>query len=229
MTTLAQLQQHLKDTGRYAGAIDGKWGKLTEAGILLMLTDGPDTKLTEQDYIDSAKRLGVTPAHIKAVTAVEASGAGFFNGRPLILPEPHRFSKWTGHRFDNSNPTLSYPKWGTRPYDKTQDARYDKLLGMIHLDVDGGFACASYGKFQIMGENYRACGFDSPMAFAEAMARDERAQLVAFEHFITSNGLLPLLRGSNWAGFARGYNGSAYAQNKYDVKLRAAFIAAGGR
>jgi len=220
---LSQLQQHLKNTGRYHGAVDGLWGRLTEAAILTLLTDGPDTSLTEQDFVDSAKRLDVTPAHIKAVVAVESSGAGFFAGRPLILPEPHRFSKWTKGRFDRTHPLISYPKWGTRPYAKTQDARYDQLLGMIRLDVDGGFAAASYGKFQIMGENHKLCGYDTPMAFAEAMARDERTQLRAFEQFIINTGLLPALRRGDWVSFARGYNGTGYAKNRYDIKLAQAF------
>lgn len=223
MTTLAELQQHLKNTGRYSGAVDGLWGRLTEAAILLMLTDGPDTTLTEQDFIDSAKRLGVTPAHIKAVVAVESSGAGFFAGRPLILPEPHRFSKATNRAFDGSHPAISYPKWGTRPYPKTQDARYDVLLGMIRLNIDAGFGSASYGKFQIMGENHKLCGYDTSWQFAEAMARDERTQLMAFEQFIINTGLITALRKGDWVAFAKGYNGSAYFKNRYDVKLAQAF------
>ena len=45
---LSTLQSHLRQTGRYAGAVDGLRGKLTEAGVLLMLTDGPDTAQTTQ-------------------------------------------------------------------------------------------------------------------------------------------------------------------------------------
>lgn len=226
---LPDLQTHLKATRRYAGEIDGKWGKLTEAGILLMLTDGPDTALTDRDLQASAARLGVEFASIKAVTVVEANGSGFFAGRPLILPEPHRFSRATRGRFDASNPMVSYPRWGSRPYPKTQDARYSVLLQMIRLDVDAGFASASYGKFQIMGENHEACGYPNSMRFAEGMARDEQTQLRAFEGFVTKNGLLPSLRKRDWAGFARRYNGTAFAVNKYDVKLAAAYRAAGGR
>lgn len=227
--TLSELQTHLKQTGRYAGEVDGKWGKLTEAGILLMLTDGPDNTLTDADLQASAGRLQCDFASIKAVTVVEANGAGFFAGRPLILPEPHRFSRATRGRFDASNPMVSYPRWGSRPYAKTQDARYGVLLQMIRLDVDAGFASASYGKFQIMGENHEACGYPSSMLFAQAMARDEQTQLRAFEGFVTNNGLLPSLRKRDWAGFARRYNGSAFAVNKYDQKLAAAYRAAGGR
>lgn len=227
--TLKDLQAFLKATGRYAGSVDGLWGRLTEAAILLALTDGPDAPLTEADFAASAQRLGVTPAHVKAVAKVEASGAGFFAGRPLILFEPHRFSKATKGRFDRSNPSVSYPKWDAKRYPKTQDGRYDQLLEAVSLDVDAGFASASYGKFQIMGENARACGFDNPFAFAVAMARDEARQLKAFEGFIRAAGLLPALQRGDWAAFARGYNGSAFAVNRYDSRLAAAFASFGGR
>lgn len=220
---LLELQTYLYKSGRYNGELDGLWGRVTESAIITMMTDGPDTALTEQDFIDSAKRLGVEVAAIKAVCVVEANGSGFFAGRPKILPEPHRFSKWTNRRFDKTNPDVSYPVWGSKPYPKTQDGRYDQLLKMIKLDVDGGFACASYGKFQIMGENYAMCNYKSPVHFADAMARDERIQLLAFEDFIKAAGLLPALRQKDWVKFARGYNGTAYAKNKYDVKLAQAY------
>jgi hypothetical protein len=217
---IKDLQHYLKITNRYTGALDGLWGRLTEAAILTMLTDGPDTSLTDKDFVDSAARLGCAVSAIRAVCAVEANGAGFFEDRPKILPEPHRFSKWTGHKFDKSNPTVSYRSWGDRPYPKTQDLRYDQLLKMIRLDVEGGFACASYGKFQIMGENYKMCGYTSPVLFAEAMARDEKTQLRAFENFVMAQpAMLKAIRNKDWKTFARLYNGSGYAKNQYDVKL----------
>jgi hypothetical protein len=229
MTTRIQLQQHLRETGRYTDVIDGDWGPKTQDAVIKLFEDGPDTPLSEQDFIDSAKRLGVTPAHIKAVCAVEANGSGFSAGKPLILPEPHRFSRATGHRYDRAYPQISYPSWGMRPYPKTQDDRYAVLLKMISLDVDAGFGSASYGKFQIMGENFAACGFANSMLFADACSRDEKTQLAAFEKFITNGGLVSKLRAGDWAGFAKGYNGSAYAKNQYDTKLHNAYVKFGGR
>lgn len=220
---LKELQTLLKNTGRYAGDIDGLWGRLTEAAILLALTDGPDTALTEQNYQQSAARLGVPVAAIKAVVSVESAGAGFINGRPTILTEPHRFSRSTNRRFDALHPTVSYSKWGARPYPKTQDGRYDVLLKMIRLDVDAGFMSASYGKFQILGENYKSCGYTSPAEFAFAQARDEETQLKAFEKFVIANNLLGALKRLDWAAFARGYNGTAYRANQYDTKLATAY------
>ena len=234
MTTRAQLQQHLQDTGRYAGTVDGLWGRLTEAGILLIATDGPDTPVSKEDFVVAAQRLKVQPAAIEAFWKTEANGYGFEGGRDKILPEPHRFSKNTGHRFDKTNPTISYPVWGTRPYPRTQDARYDQWLAMIRLDVDAGFKSTSYGAPQIMGENFAECGYSSPMLFAEAMARDERTQLDAFCAFVSNAGILPDLRRVSRdirtiQPVVKRYNGTAYAKNKYDTRYLANFIAAGGQ
>lgn len=219
MTDLATLQRHLGSTGRYHGLVDGKWGPLTEAAILKAMEDGPDTALTDNDYAASASRLGCKVSHIKAVAEVEAAGAGFQNGIPKILPERHRFSRLTKGRFDVSHPHLSYPRWGARPYPKSQVDRYRLLLDMVQLDIDAGFAACSYGKFQILGENHLACGYPTPWSFAFAMAKNEAAQLMAFEKFLEAEDLLYALREGHWATFAKGFNGPAYRKNRYDVKL----------
>jgi hypothetical protein len=219
MTALTDLQEHLAATGRYAGAVDGLYGPATLAAILLAMRDGPDTALALQDYRNSGARLGVPAANVAAFAQVEASGAGFEDGQPKILFEPHRFSRLTGHKFDRSHSTISYPRWGMVPYPKTQAARYAQLLHAVALDVDAGFAAASYGKFQILGENYAACGYASSWEFAFAQAFDECTQLKAFEGFIRVNGITPYLRTSQWAEVAKRYNGTAFAKNKYDVKL----------
>ena len=176
---LLELQTRLKNSGRDPGPLDGLWGSRTRAAILTALEDGPDTKLTRADLEAGARRLGIDVPAMIAVDQVEANGAGFDDGFPKILPEPHRFSKATKGRFDRSHPTISYPVWGTRPYPRTQAARYDVLLQMIRLDVDAGFASASYGRFQIMGENHAMCGYGSPFEFAVAMARDEATRAMA--------------------------------------------------
>lgn len=223
-TRLELYQQHLRETGRYSGHPDNAWGRLTEAGTLLLLTDGPDTPITDADLRAFAAENQLSFAQVKALIQVEANGAGFHAGRPLILPEPHRFSKATQRRFDASHPTLSYPKWGSRPYPKSQDARYTQLLGMIRLDVDAGFGSASYGKPQIMGENHKAAGYETSWLFAEAMARDEPTQLRALGAFLRSTGLLAKLRRctsdpETCRDFCAGYNGTGYRLNNYHVEL----------
>lgn len=224
--TVASLQRALRDSGRYHGPLDGKYGPLTRAAVLLAMTDGPDTALSERDITEAAQTLGVTPAHIKAVTVVESSGAGFADGRPVLLFEPHRFSRSTKGRYDEVAPDVSYPKWDRTKYPKTQDGRYAQLVKAVGLEAHAGFASASYGRFQILGENFKECGYDSPFEFAQAQAYDERTQLYAFVSFLRSKGLDRALRANSWAVFAKGYNGSAYRVNRYDEKLAAAFAEA---
>lgn len=226
---LANLQQYLANTGRYHGTVDGLWGKQTEAGIILGFTDGPDTALTDYDFSMSADRLGVQVAAIKAFASVEAAGSGFANGVPKILAEPHVFSRLTGHVYDGSNPTVSYRKWGARPYPKSQDARYNQLLQMIRLDSIAGFQSASYGKFQLMGFHFKTCGYATPWEFAFAQAKDEATQLQDFEDFIKSVGIVPHLKSKNWDEVARRYNGEGYKANAYHTKLAKAFASFGGK
>lgn len=218
-TNLHVLQQYLRDTGRYKGDIDGDYGPLTCNAILQAMEDGPDTQLSQQDYVDAAGRMGCHPANIMAFAAVEAHGAGFEAGYPKILFEPHVFCRLTHGVFSGNHPTVSYAHWGARPYPKTINERYRQLVEAVGLDVPSGFAAASYGKFQVMGENYAACGFENPWTFAFAQAVDEKAQLAGFESFIRHNGLLAPLQNGNWVALAKGYNGPAYANNRYDVRL----------
>lgn len=234
------LQTTLKAQRRYSGDIDGDWGRLTDGGVNLAMTDGPDTPLMGADFLQSSVRLGVQPAAIRAFWAVEANGAGFQSGRPKILPERHRFSKLTQGRFDKSHPLLSNPKWIKSWYPLGQDARYDvinqwgRLLSDYEMPIDAAFAAVSYGAPQIMGENAALCGYITPFAFAEAMARDEVTQLRAFEAFVTRKGILPALRkvtpsAKSWEAVAEPYNGTGFRVNEYHIKMAAAFVRFGGK
>jgi hypothetical protein len=219
---MRSLQMYLKNTGRYQGAVDGKYGPLTKQAVLAGMEDGPDTHLSDYNYQQAAQALSCKQAYIMAFAQVEANGAGFDGDRPKILFEPHRFSKLTAHRYDKSNPKISYPVWGMRPYPKRTDDRYTQLLEAVGLDPWAGFQACSYGKFQILGENYARCGFDTPWAFAFSQAYDEIKQLAAFETFIIKTGILAPLRLGLWETVASQYNGSAYRANRYDDRLAAA-------
>ncbi len=219
---LHELQRRLARDACYAGAIDGIAGAETRAGVMKRLAIGADTPASAADVAQAAQVLGCTPAHVMAVRQVEASGSPFIDGRPTILFEPHRFSRATGGKFDHSHSAVSYPRWGMRPYPATQFGRYAQLLEAMALDVDAAFASASYGAFQILGENFRACGCADPFAFACWMSTDEHAQLLAFARFVDHAGLAEPLRRGDWAAFAQGYNGTAYRANHYDQRLAAA-------
>ena len=216
---MRSLQMYLRNTGRYHAAVDGIYGPKTKQAILEGMEDGPETYLSDHNYYESAQRLNCKQSYIMAFAEVESNGAGFEGGRPKILFEPHRFSRLTAHRFDATNPTVSYAVWGTRPYPKRIDDRYTQLLEAVGLDPWAGFQACSYGKFQILGENFQKCGFETPWAFAFTQAYDEIAQLKTFEKFIVASGIIVPLRLGLWESVASQYNGSGYRANRYDERL----------
>ena len=91
------------------------------------------------------------------------------------------------------------------------------------IDGDAALNSASWGRFQIMGFNHSACGYKTVIGFVRAMYESEGKQLDAFVAFLKSSKLASALREKRWADFARGYNGSGYAANKYDEKLKIAY------
>lgn len=237
---LLGLQTHLKQTGRYAGELDGKPGLLTDAGIMLAMTDGPDTRATKTDFQILAAELKVQPAAIEAFWLTESNGVPFVNGRAPILPERHRFSRITKGFFDISHPLLSDHDWDKTWYPKTQDGRWSvimqwyRILAKSGWPIDAAFMAVSYGGPQIMGENYALCGFVDPFTMAEKMARDEATQLKAFGSFIKNAGILPLLRNVSRdirtiEPVVAKYNGKSYKANGYHTKYLANFIKCGGR
>lgn len=181
--------------------------------------------LTEADFARAAAELRVPIAAIKAVCAVEAPGGGFTaNGEPVILFERHKFSKATGGKYDKSHPDISNPKRGG--YGKSS-AQHGRLARAAGLDRGAALKSASWGKFQILGSNYRAAGHRTLQSFINAMYAGEAEQLDAFVQFIRSDpNLYNALRSRNWGQFAYHYNGPAYADNDYDTKLAAAYEAA---
>ncbi|WP_257554154.1 N-acetylmuramidase family protein [Sphingobium sp. CFD-2] len=219
----ATLQRRLASLGYYAGAIDGIFGPRSKAAALECLTDGPDYSITVGDVEQAAALLCVAPAAIWAVYEVEAAGDAFVHGRPTILFEPHRFSRSTGHQYDAAFPRLSSRGWNRKLYPSSQQARWDQLMDAVALDVDAGFMSASYGAFQILGENYAVCDAPDPWSFAWRQAQTEGDQLDAFIRFVEGKGLKKALQRNDWAAFAKGYNGTAYRENRYDERLAAAF------
>ncbi len=60
------------------------------------------------------------------------------------------------------------------------------------------------------------------------MFESEGKHLELFMDFCNENHLVKYLQKQQWASFASRYNGSDYASNAYDVKLRRAFLRHGG-
>lgn len=215
---IAELQQRLANQGCYDGNVDGIAGEKTYQGVLKYLTDGTDDPLQPADFEDAAGKLGVPVSYVKALYEVESTGQPFMYGRPVILFEPHRFWKATKGRFGYTD--FSYPTWDPKKYPVTQTGRYAQLVQAVMADPLAGFASASYGGFQILGENYARCGCVDSMAFAWQESQTAADQLHHFVQFVKTDTILhrALVRG-DWVMVARNYNGTAYYKNRYDVRL----------
>lgn len=180
--------------------------------------------LTEADFSKAAQELKCSVAAVKAVCQVEAPKGGFNpDGTPTTLFEGHKFFKFTSGKFAVQAPDLCFSKWTKQFYGKTWQQEQARLQRAMLLDRDAALKSASWGKFQIMGFNHHMVGFDTVQSFVNAMYESEGAQLNAFVRYVRTNGLSPALRRQDWAGFALGYNGAAYAANDYQHKLEAAY------
>lgn len=189
-------------------------------------------RLTDENSTQIAELLGCEPAVLKAVQQVETGGrGGFFSpGKPAILFEGHIF--WTQLKKRGSNPedyvkgneNILYPKWEKGRY-KGGIGEYDRLEQARKINREAADASASWGMFQIMGFNYAACGEESIESFVRSMCESEFKQLLLTANFIKKNSqMLQALQAKDWVVFAKCYNGPAYAQNSYDVKLEAAYL-----
>ena len=197
-----------------------------------------------------AAELKLEPALVQAVCLVEANGSGFLPpgakspagrvvaGLPKILFEPHVYWQRLKAQRPSYNPAglltrddvrrihgdisdLIYERWGTRPYGST-NAQWDRLERARAICRPAADESASWGSFQILGQNWQALGYKSVAEFVEKMHSTE-GQQEAFVRFLQVNKLVPFLQAKDWHTFARRYNGPKYATHGYHIKLAAAY------
>lgn len=183
--------------------------------------------ISEQAFAAAAAKLGVEVAAIKAIASVETKGSAWITpGVPQILYERHIMERLlrakgistVGLPSDLVNKTPGgYGKFSEQ---------HGKLDRAVKIDRDCALQSCSWGMFQLMGFNFKECGFTSVQSFVNAMYKSEDAQLDAFVGFIKSNTKLnQALRTKDWATVARLYNGADYKINQYDSKLEKAYVA----
>ena len=230
-----QAANGLKDDGEVGSAT---WPKLINQAKNKI----SNSKISKEDYEKAAKELGVEVAVIKAITEVEANGSGFvYNNHPKILFESHVFWKEltkrgvnpSGYKKSSDSDILNktwntgqkYYVGGVGEYARLQKARWFDCKIDKDKVIDAANASASWGLFQIMGNNFSVCGCKTISDFVELMCTSESEQLMLFVKFIQKNNLHRFLKGNNkkWDKFAEGYNGSSYGEHQYDVKLRKAY------
>lgn len=180
-------------------------------------------RLDDYDIPRIGAMIGVGEDEIHAVLDVESSGSGFDRaGRLKMLFEPHIFYRLLPEpgRSQAVRQGLAYAAW--RPGEYPPDS-YPRLTAAMSIDETAALKAASWGLGQILGENHKAAGYDTPQAMVAAFCADEANHLEAMVRFIKSKGIDRALKQHDWRTFARGYNGASYAKNNYDTKLANAF------
>lgn len=174
----------------------------------------PVGKITQQDLVDTAKQLGIEPEVMMAIARQESHGGGFFkNGQPKILFERHRmYALLKQEGFDAKALEKQYPnlvnhvQGGYGP-SSTQHARLEKARA---IDERAALQSASWGRFQVMGENYRD-SYTTPQEMEKAMRASEKQQLDFFASFLRHKAggkLIKALNAHQWETVAMLYNGS---------------------
>lgn len=164
-----------------------------------------------------------------AIISVESGGQTYtiVDGRaePLI--------RWEGHYYDRlvdpakreqaRKAGLASPVVGGIKNPASQAKRYDVLRRAMVIDRDAAIMSCSWGVGQVMGSHWKALGYKSPMDFYEKVSDSVAGQVDAMFRYIVKFGLLDEIQRYDWAGFARGYNGPAYAKYGYHTKIATAY------
>lgn len=226
---LADLQVFLNLKGADL-KVDGLRGPKTRAAIIETFRNRTAPAITDHAIEIIAIRLGCTQRQLRAVARVEGSGAGWDkSGLLTCLWERHYL--WRFIRI--AIPFLSSPSPGGYTIDANGNGindSWEKLADAALRWPGWAFECASFGKFQVMGANWRALGYAAARDFVWKLSRDETAHYEAFERYIKANGLEAALRRidanpENARAFARGYNGPGYAKGDYHTKIAFAWKA----
>lgn len=182
----------------------------------------------------AAAKHNLPAAHVAAITEVESNGKIFATvggvQRPLILFEPHVFYRLlpAEKRDEAVRQGLASEKWNKSLYEKTQAGRWSQVQSAALIDPIAAFEATSYGVGQVLGLNWKALGFDSVKAMVDHMHKGVEEQIDVMLRYVVENHLDDELREGRWKAFARGYNGPAYAKNRYDEKMEAAARRYGG-
>lgn len=197
-------------------------------------------------FISLAQTFGWNPKHLQAVARVESSGIGFYSdGHPKLRFEPHHWNKNLRAYLDKINVGymgFNEGEWSAKPEDEKM-----KLCRMTFTDNGKGFSsvavetgrqafeeaknrqedlaiyATSFGKYQIMGFNFKRCNCETLKQFYDRMF-SEFLQDEMFAHFVNGDkrlrSFMQLEQTTLEActAFAKAYNGSSNA-DAYGSKI----------
>ena len=92
------------------------------------------------------------------------------------------------------------------------------------IDAKAAIESVSWGIGQVMGAHWAWLGYASVEALVAEAREGAGGQVRLMLKFIAKAGLAKALESRDWAAFARGYNGPAFAASGYHTKLAAACL-----
>jgi hypothetical protein len=196
---------------------------------MTQLGKGRAAAIAAADIALLADELGCHPADLEAISQVESGGFGWFrDGRIKILFEKHWFYKLvdaplraTAAKRGLARKSWVSPSKGGYRDQKSADDRYRLLAGAIALDREAALQSVSIGRYQIMGFNYKICGFSSASAMWAKFLESERHQLSGFANFLKSKGLVAAIRRRDFTKVEKVYNGGGLG-GAYARRMKAA-------
>lgn len=184
---------------------------------------GTGRRLRDIDIPKIGASIGVGEDEVHAFLDVESRGTGFDdNKRPRILFERHIFLRYLPESKKAAAIKTGLADKAPGGYGKEAD-QYGKLERAMAIDRKAALYACSWGIGQTMGFNHVLCGYSTVDDMIKSYMDSEANQLQGAINFVKNSGLANKLKSHDWAGFARGYNGSNYKINKYDEKLEAAY------
>lgn len=165
--------------------------------------------LSKSDIILISKQFSYDPAMVNAVIQVEGAGRGFdpSTGKILIQFEPHYFKRHTKVAINNGV--------GTQPEE------WIAFNEAFKINPTKAMLSTSWGMMQVMGENFRMCGYKSVDEMVDDFKKGEYQQVSGACTFIKNRQPLHYaMKKLDFAMFAYHYNGKKYYLNSYDKKLK---------
>ena len=177
---------------------------------------------------DAAEELGISTAIIEAIFMQESSGDGWLaDGRVKILYEQHVFYRClvrAGHDIakimqENTNDwDILHPKpTKAGKYGKYTE-QYDKLERAKRIDEECALMACSWGKTQILGENFRELKYSSIHDFVASVSDKDRHLEVFVRYMQAKPSAIQALRSNDFTRFAKLYNGAG-SPPSYAAKL----------
>lgn len=172
----------------------------------------------------AAQELGIDAEIILAIGEKETHNHGFMpDGRPVAKLESHKLNRYLRAKSLMNHAKKNHPLLTQNDYGFAYPpAEYNyRVQPAIDAYQTSGILASSWGRYQVMGFNYKTAGYASAEEFYQAMMTSELEHLNAFKNFVLANPKVhKAMKNKNWDVIAETYNGPQYKNNKYDTALK---------